>query len=270
MVTVLRPMSTGELLDRTFFLYRKHFVLFVGIVAVPYLLLLAFRLGSIGLATTGSVGGSVIAIALGAVVYLVALAAAQAATVVAVSDVHLDRPASISSAYGAIKGRLLKIIFIMIGVWLGTAAGFLLLIVPGIILALAWSLAIPVAVIENQGLRGATSRSSTLTKGNRGRIFVVGFLFSVLLYIAAIITQAPVFAVVGLSHAADPKAIPAWLNVLSVVGDFVSQSLVGPLFTIALALIYYDERVRKEGFDLQFMMASLQPPQQNASAAPAS
>jgi len=33
---------------------------------------------------------------------------------------------------------------------------------------------------------------------------------------------------------------------------------VGPLATIALTLIYYDERVRKEGFDLQLMMASLQ------------
>ncbi|MGH9811917.1 MAG: hypothetical protein ACRD4T_02160, partial [Candidatus Acidiferrales bacterium] len=36
----LRPLSLGELLDRTFSLYRNHFWLFVGITAIPYLLLL--------------------------------------------------------------------------------------------------------------------------------------------------------------------------------------------------------------------------------------
>ncbi len=32
----LRPLSLGELLDRTFFLYRRNFLLFVGIAAIPY------------------------------------------------------------------------------------------------------------------------------------------------------------------------------------------------------------------------------------------
>ena len=36
----LRPLSLGELLDRTFFLYRRHFLLFIGIAAVPYLVIL--------------------------------------------------------------------------------------------------------------------------------------------------------------------------------------------------------------------------------------
>ena len=42
MTASLRPMSLGELLDRTFFLYRKHFLLFVGIIAFPHLAVLAF------------------------------------------------------------------------------------------------------------------------------------------------------------------------------------------------------------------------------------
>ncbi len=40
----LRPLSLGELLDRTFFLYRRHFLLFIGIAAVPYLVLGCFSL----------------------------------------------------------------------------------------------------------------------------------------------------------------------------------------------------------------------------------
>ena len=40
-------------------------------------------------------------------------------------------------------------------------------------------------------------------------------------------------------------------------GAFLGASLAGPLLTIALTLVYYDARVRKEGFDLELMMANL-------------
>jgi hypothetical protein len=43
MTTALRPLSTGELLDRTFSLYRSHFGLFVGLFALPHLVVLAFQ-----------------------------------------------------------------------------------------------------------------------------------------------------------------------------------------------------------------------------------
>ena len=41
---VLRPLSLGEILDRTFSLYRRHFLLFVGITAIPHLLILVLNL----------------------------------------------------------------------------------------------------------------------------------------------------------------------------------------------------------------------------------
>jgi len=44
MTTQLRPLSLSELLDRTFQLYRQYFMLFVGIVALPQLVLLAAQL----------------------------------------------------------------------------------------------------------------------------------------------------------------------------------------------------------------------------------
>ena len=43
-VAELRPMSLGQLLDRTFSLYRSHFLLFVGVMALPYLVLLFINL----------------------------------------------------------------------------------------------------------------------------------------------------------------------------------------------------------------------------------
>src|SRR5215475_2410940 len=44
MVPILRPLSMGELLDRTFYLYRNNFPLFVGITAIPQLVVLTLRL----------------------------------------------------------------------------------------------------------------------------------------------------------------------------------------------------------------------------------
>ena len=43
----------------------------------------------------------------------------------------------------------------------------------------------------------------------------------------------------------------------SLAATFISQCLVGPLATIAFSLVYYDERVRKEAFDLQLMMTTI-------------
>ena len=47
MTTALRPMTLGELLDRTFFLYRGHFLVFAGIVALPQLIVLALQLATL-------------------------------------------------------------------------------------------------------------------------------------------------------------------------------------------------------------------------------
>jgi hypothetical protein len=256
-------MSLGELLDRSFFLYRKHFALFVGIIALPYLLLLAFQL--IGVAIGSGTTAKFTAIGLiwffaTMVLALGAAAAAQGATVVAVSKVHLGTDTSISESFAGIKGRVLYLALIMIGVGIGVGIGFVLLIVPGIILALMWALTIPVAVLEDKGLRDATSRSAELTKGNRGRIFVIGFLFIVLMYIVIMLWEIPIFAALGIfarSGQHPMTVLPVWTQIAMPVCTFLSQCLVGPLMTIALSLVYYDQRVRKEAFDLQLMMSIL-------------
>jgi hypothetical protein len=48
-----------------------------------------------------------------------------------------------------------------------------------------------------------------------------------------------------------------WAQAVLLFGGFVSQALLGPISTIALTLVYYDVRVRKEAFDLQHMMEHL-------------
>jgi uncharacterized membrane protein YciS (DUF1049 family) len=52
------------------------------------------------------------------------------------------------------------------------------------------------------------------------------------------------------------RAAVGW-QVASLVAQFFAICLVGPLASIAFSLVYFDERVRKEAFDLQLMMATL-------------
>jgi hypothetical protein len=269
MVTVLRPLSTSELLDRTFHLYRNNFLVFVGIAAIPQLAVLALQLGSAAMLFAGSWAGFGLGAVVAGLASYIAVEISQAATVMAVSNLHLERPTTIGTAYAAAKGSMGRVIGISLGVGIAVGIGFLLLIVPGIYLALAWSLAIPVTVLEGGGLNVSTTRSKALSKGSFGRIFVVYILIVVLTLIVGMMIQFALLIpvrVLGL-HGTGP--VQAATHALQAVGNFVSTCLVGPLLTIAITLIYYDQRVRKEGFDLQLMMSTLEGGGQAAAAAPA-
>ncbi|MFY9560062.1 MAG: hypothetical protein WAQ52_07500 [Terriglobales bacterium] len=288
----LRPLSLGELLDRTFFLYRKHFLLFVGILALPHLVVLAFQLTGVALQPgVGSLTTTSLLWTVATWIVVVGVAAAsQGATVIAVSHVHLERPASIKESFTGMKGRVLYLALILIGCWIliGLAFGVPLLIgigvggvwiaifvIPGIVLALmlamAWALTVPIAVLEDTGFFDSLSRSAELTKGFRGRVFVVYFLFLLLFYAVIMAWEIPILAVLGTamrSHQQNVTAMMLWTRVALPVCSFLTIGLVGPLMTIGLSLLYYDLRVRKEAFDLQHMMATLDNTPGTAVSAP--
>jgi hypothetical protein len=258
MLTVLRPLSTSELLDRTFHLYRNNFLVFVGIAAIPQLFVLALQLGGAAMLFAGSWGGFAVGAVIAGLASYIAVQISQAATVMAVSHLHLDRPTTIGASYSAAKGSMGRVIGISLAVGIAVGVGFLLLIIPGIYLALAWSLAIPITVLEGGGLSASTTRSKVLTKGSFGRIFVVYILIVVLALIVTMIVQFGLLLPLGFLGLSGASTLQAATHALQAVGNFLSTSLVDPLLTIALTLIYYDQRVRKEGFDLQLMMSNLE------------
>jgi hypothetical protein len=264
MTTALRPLSTGELLDRTFSLYRTHFVLFVAIFALPHLAVLAFQCVALAFQTPGASLSrlfTTLAWSWGAILLsMVASAASQAATVIAVSNVHLDRPASVTDSFSKIKNQIAGVIGLSLAVGILVGLGFIFLIVPGILLVMMWSLAIPIKVLENKGVGDSMTRSSELTKGNRGRIFVIWLLFVVLSIGVSLLLRWPIEIAAGVHSIFALQRVGAEWQVASLVATFVSECLVGPLATIAFSLVYYDERVRKEAFDLQLMMSTLDAP----------
>ena len=273
MVTVLRPLSISELLDRTFHLYRNNFAVFVGITALPQLVVLALQLLLSAMIFQRSLAGMGTALIIGmGTAMLIGLASylaveiSHAATIIAVSHLHLDRPTSIASAYSSAKSSMGRVIGISLAVGIAVGIGFILLVVPGIYLALAWSLAIPVTVLEGGGLNVSTTRSKALSKGSFGRIFVVYLLMLILTVIVSMTIQFALFFPIRIIGIQGTGAMQATTHALQAVGGFLTASVVGPLLTIALTLLYYDQRVRKEGFDLQLMMSTLEGEQAAAAS----
>ncbi len=242
----LRPLSVGEILDRTFSLYRRNFLLFVGISALPQLLVLALQLVQVILTPTK------VGVARPATVYFIAYLFAQGATVYAVSELYLGRPTTIGQSLSRVRGELGSLFGVIVLNGLVTGLCFLLLIIPGIYMACRLCVCIPAALLEDLGPRDSLERSFGLTKDNAGRAFLILLLYIVILYAALFLFNIP-FGIGMASAAHDPAMLRVW-TALMQVGNFVATVLVTPVFTIAASIFYFDLRVRKEAFDLQLMM----------------
>lgn len=280
MTTTLRPLSIGELLDRSFSLYRQQFVVFITLAAVPALFVFAGQLlfgkflsGIFNNIMAGqSVGPMSIAVMLPillggilvfSVVFLFSTAVAQGALIKTASAASLGQSTSISQALAAMKGKIARTAGVLFVTGLITSVGFVFLIVPGIILALRWALVIPSTVLEGTDISQSWSRSTFLTEDARGRIFLIGFLYFVVLYSVATVIQVPIMAAFFASmikNGTSAPTIPFWYLAANYGSNFVVGSLVTPILMIALTLQYYDGRIRKEAFDLQLLI-------DNASAA---
>src|SRR5579862_3930104 len=120
----LRPLSLGEILDRTFSLYRRHFLLFLGIAAIPNLLTLGLNLAQVFLLrpqlggtkgtafaapSSGLLAFGIVGIIIGVFVYMVAYLFAQGGTIYAVSDLYLGRPTTIGASLRRMWGQLLNL-----------------------------------------------------------------------------------------------------------------------------------------------------------------
>ncbi len=176
----------------------------------------------------------------GMLINLFANAILQAAVMYGTAAFLNGRTASLGECFGAGLRRCLPLIGLMIVMGFAEFFGFLLLIVPGIMMAVAWIVAIPALVVERTGVFAALGRSADLTRGRRWPIF--GFIF---LYLIAFgVVQQVVLGIVGsVIVATTPSAmmvqrlpVSAALGVLSVI-----------LAVCRVAAIYYELRTTREG-----------------------
>jgi hypothetical protein len=325
----LRPMSTSQVLDRTFHLYRSNFLLFAGVAVVaPALSLLAgfIQLGTFGLPIMPQPGELdpgflqrlmvqfVAGAVLGLTFYTIGQALATGATVYAVSMVHLGKDTTIRESYKMIQPVFWRILRILLAIYLragwpvflsyaliaalvltlprltrgtgGPQLSLALIVLAGTLLSLAglvagviwavyvycrYSLAIPACALEKLSPKQALARSRLLTGGSIGRIVAIYLLTVVMALILTSVLQAPAYIFGGNIFSMKPGShISTAFLFWTYLGGFVGRTLAGPIATIAIALVYYDQRVRKEAFDLQLMMQSLEPASPTKAASPAS
>ena len=61
------------------------------------------------------------------------------------------------------------------------------------------------------------------------------------------------FIVMGIKH---HGVVPVWMSVVQQFLAFLTNSFVSPIYATGFTLFYYDQRVRKEGYDIERMMQS--------------
>ena len=311
MESSLRPMTLGEILDRTAQLYRSNFLLFAGIFAVYSGVALVLGLVQIGMSVllkaqhmaTAEIFVSASINVINLLLMFLLFGAATAAISRAVAWVNLGEPATIRGAYASTLPRLGRYLWLMIitffRVWLpfvlfyavyfgfllyygfnrmGARTGaaklpagaanpqdalifglvscvFLLLLIPVIVytilMSLRYALAIPACVVENLKARQSIRRSIELAKGAWGRIFLLMLLIGVIKLVFIVLTQFFVF-VAAFKHPGQQLG-PGLLALSQVIG-FFTNSFLEPIWGAGITLFYYDQRVRKEGYDIEWMM----------------
>jgi hypothetical protein len=269
----LRPLSLGELLDRTFFLYRRHFFLFIGISAIPYSLLLIVNLGNIlfsrertfpqfppivtHLQATRLPATAIEAAALAGIVGVFVFVTSFGATVFAVSEIYLGRSASITDSLRRASRKLLTMFGVIILVGLIVIGGLVLFIFPAIYFMCRCSVAFAAAMLERIGPFDAVRRSFQLTKQFAGRAFLIYLLTFAIAFALVGTLQFPL-GILLVIYSRQPSMLTLLL-ILMQVGSFLGSVLAAPISTISFTLFYYDLRVRKEAFDLQMMLQAVGP-----------
>jgi glycerophosphoryl diester phosphodiesterase family protein len=261
----LRPLAIGEILDAGFRLMRHRFGTLVTCVIVPMLplsiigtIILALTIDGafdVNSTTTTSDTGTIIA-GWGADLLIEGAGAALAiaACFKVISSAYLGERATARSSlrFGLSRFLQLMVAYIVIGFVLLLLIVFSRVVLPflfAVFLGVRWSMAFPAIVSERIGPFRAMRRSWQLTRGHWWRTFatliVVG-LIALVIYIAFI---------VGLDAAVtslDSVGQVAYAAVTTVVTVLVF-AIVYPLVSSIVTVVYYDLRVRNEGFDLQLL-----------------
>lgn len=249
---VLRPLSTGEVLDVSFGLYRSLFSPLI-IVAV------ACRIvpDAIGIYVQQLSGASPLAIfdhwellLTEVVLGMILTAVGVAASTFVVSGAYLGEPVTANIALARAIGLIGPLILVSIVSSIAIGVGLLVLIVPGVILFSGLVLASVVLVLEQPlGAFGALNRSWELTKGFRFKVFASVFIAVLLFAVPAMIVG--VAGTIG-------SAAGVWSPLISQLLTVVLQIFVVPFLYVVITVLYYDLRVRKEGLDLELLATATQ------------
>jgi hypothetical protein len=267
----LRPLRVGEILDAGIKVYLANWRTLMGLTAtivVPFQILSAVVLLSTvsnggdvprgafaaGGSNSASTGASVVLLVTGILVGVLT----TAACVKAVSDAYLSEPSGIGVSLRFALRRAGPLLWLQILFFCGLVIAFVLLIVPGIYLYAAWAVATPALIVEGCPAVRALGRSRRLVKGRWWSTAGVLLVANVLISIVSGIVQG---VLVGITVASTSSAVVA--VALVSLSAAVSAVLTRPFQAGVTTVLYYDLRVRHEGFDMVLLaeQLGLEPPE---------
>lgn len=263
----LEPLSVWSLLDRTFKLYAQHLPLLLSITFVSHIpsfilnLVNAVltqnpeQLAESGMGLTAALGFLAFVLSM-LVTLLLVQPLAMGAVTLAIGQIFLGEQPDALDCFKQAFSRFARLLFsqVLAGLWMGL--GFMLLIVPGIMWMLSYMCVVPVVMLEPQknlksvwreshrAAGAALERSRELTDGNRWRLAGLLSVTSLILLMPVAISTAITAPFAGTSLAGA---------LLSTVVQEAASLLVTPISLIASVLMYYDLRIRKEGFDIELL-----------------
>lgn len=255
------PRKTlGEILSSAFNIYKANasqLILIVAVVVVPLSLVSALFAGvvfapdKVQVTNTGGVvvfdyagrglGVSLLAGAIGALIAVLISAVLQAAILRAAAQATIGDPVDVEASYRYGLKRLWSVILVSILVGLVVAAGFILLVIPGIIFLVFLSVSIPVLIVEGRRGTEAMGRSWNLVKGNFWHAFGV-------IVVAALIVGI-ISGIIG--------AIGGHNWAVRWIFTSIAQILTVPFASLVSVLLYLDLRARSESLSADTLRQEL-------------
>ena len=265
----VRPMSVGELIDGAFQVMKRRFATLVtisAVIVVPFgmlsmLVSLSAQADVTTATNTDQFGnptvdfgdfrtffvGVVLVLIIGFVTQTIA---AGAITHVVASD-YLGSDVETKGAIRVGLARWGALLVSGLLLVLGVIGGLILCLIPGLFLAVAWTVNTPALIVERIGPAQALGRSLALVKPRWWPTFGFVILLSLMTGIASAMMSVPV----GLIWSEGSANVVA-----AGVVDILTRLVITPFTAAATVLLYFDLRVRHEGFDVQILAQSLDLP----------
>jgi Uncharacterised protein family (UPF0259) len=218
--TPVKRLEPGRVIAETFSVYRDNLGPLLGSALVVFAIV---ELLSLLLGEADSDGLVLLAIPLS----LAGHALYTGVVVKLVQDVRDGRrDSTVGDLFSAAAPAIGSLIVFTILYTLGVAIGFILLVVPGLILLTIWSLGPPAIVVERIGPIEAFGRSRRLVKGNGWSVFLVLFLTFL------------IAAAVGIAVGAIGLAIADGAGV-TYLASVIASALTAPIASLAVAIMYF-------------------------------
>jgi len=265
----LRARSVTEIVDAAFQLYKRDALEYVLVTAIAYAPMIVAQLiffRGLTLMSAQQVGGSpwnTLLLAFGGgIAYILMLGVVSRFA----SDVYLERPTGLGLVLRDVWQVMPGLIGATILFWLTFVLGFVpmiigiatssgLLVFLGVLLGIAWffyALArffavLQLIVLERQGVIAAFARSGFLSQNRKGHILLTLFLVFVILVMLSFAVS-----IVGVLVGSLAGSMA-----LSLVVQTLYTVVAYPLVGITQMVLYYDARIRAEGFDIEVMTGAL-------------